>query len=63
MTTLHEALVVAEQELKQKNIVSYYVDRRRDRRRNEPVVWAESPDGGFYLWYSPAIDDPTYPNL
>ena len=50
MATIHEALALAAQEKREGNIAAYGTERNSD---GEPVVWAESPDGGFYTWWSP----------
>ena len=57
MTTLKEALDLAFREQSLGNIKAFST-RRTDGR---VVVWAESPDGGMYVWwdeYEESFDEP-----
>lgn len=55
MTTIHQALALAHQEEALGNIEGFWVDRAT---RNGPVIWATSPDGGDYVWWTPADENP-----
>ena len=54
MATLDEAIALAEQELAAGFIAAYGKEANGD---GEYIVWAESPDGGIYTWWTPE-DDP-----
>lgn len=45
MTSFSDALTLAKQEQNAGNIASYYIEGG--------AIYAESPDGGFYTWFSP----------
>lgn len=53
MTTIYEAIALAEQELAAV-LAAYGKEANGD---GEYILWASSPDGGTYTWWTPQ-DDP-----
>lgn len=45
MMSFDEAFALAEQEKRAGNVESFYVENG--------AIYAESPEGGFYVWFSP----------